>query len=104
MIPNSKRTHAAAWWIGLWRTPNAWISLKASGDHIQVTGHANWRGERFGEFTAAAALKGDEVDVVGAPGACSMRLIAFGQRIVAADNGQCGAPNVGFSGFYVRKK
>ena len=46
-----------------------------------------------------------EVDVRGGGlDDCSIRLLAFGERIVAADNGKCGATNVTFRGFYVRKK
>ena len=105
IIPNGRRTHPIPWWDGLWESPDAWISIKTSDGLIHASGQANWRGYRFGEFKATVRPVGDEVDVHGGGfDDCSIRLLAFGERIVAADNGKCGATNVTFRGFYVRKK
>jgi hypothetical protein len=101
IVPNGG-ARPLGWWAASWRAPDQRIDIWIDKGELKSEAGALWRGPlspRFGEFSGAMQVLPDGLLYSNG---CEVKLMGVDQQVVVIDNGQCGAPNVSFSGFYKR--
>jgi len=110
LVPTAEETYSQTAWLGTWRSGStSKIIIRPDGNALHAEGHAWWQGPHslsphFGDFGGTSTPTGNLV-VFAAPdqGGCRVQLVQIKGMIAAQDNGRCGAINVSFSGFYIRR-
>ena len=99
--------HAPKNWAGVWQNGNAKLLVKNQNNQILINGKGLWVGSyspHFGEFTVLGTPRDgvvvDDASFEPGFGGCQIALRLVGNFIYAADNSNCGAINVSFSGLY----
>jgi hypothetical protein len=101
LLPNGG-ARPLGWWAASWRAPDRRIDIWIDKGELKSEAGALWRGPlsaRFGEFSGPMKMLPNGLQYTDG---CEVTLMGVDQQVVAIDNGQCGALNVSFSGFYKR--
>jgi hypothetical protein len=92
-------------WLGQWRNGEDHVTIKRTGNELQMSGDAVWHGlgqnVHTGEFSGTATPEGNRVHYV--EGECTIDFALVGNFLVLNDNSQCGGVNVRFWGIWRRQ-
>lgn len=93
-------------WTWSWRGLGQRIDIWADSGKLKASAGAVWRpsNPHFGEFGGEMQTLPDGLLYGGSGDSCTVKLVGFGDQLMAEDNGKCGAINVSFSGFYTRHR
>jgi hypothetical protein len=94
-----------AWWFGNWRSRNGHIDLWLENGELHAKGDAWYRSAsmHFAGIDGVMTIEPGGLLYASESG-CDVRLAAFGEQIVAVDNGRCGGGNASMGGFYTRNR